>query len=182
MKASPFLRALEDPESWFDHAERLLDAANLVRPDVERFWDAFVRSLRDEAVQLPRRNFGGVYFMLVAYAIENLLKGALVRKHRSSLCEEVERTGRIPGRLKSHDLWNLSQSIAFVPQPQDEDLLRRLAKAAVWVGRYPAPTSLASADSERFSDGNCYPTTLNSSGDLEEIDDLLERLRAHVTC
>lgn len=178
---SPFLRALADPRSWFDQADELLEAAKLIRPDVERFWEAFGRSFHDANVQLPPRDFVGVYFMLVAYATENLLKGALVQKHKSDLCNEARTNGRLPKRLKSHNLWELSREIAFVSQNGDEDLMRRLAKSAVWVGRYPVPMSAANADSEQFSDGTFYPTTVDSNSDLEEIDDLLERLRTHIS-
>jgi len=74
-----FIELVLDPATWEEKACHLLEAAALFEAKLGQFWQG-VRSgtgWHDE--------FVAIYFMLSAFAIENLLKARLVRAHRPEL-------------------------------------------------------------------------------------------------
>jgi hypothetical protein len=82
----------------------------------------------------PVPNFDGAY-LLLAYTIENLLKGLLIAQKKEHISES-----KLPKNLRSHDLWELYKMSGAKTELQ-ERTLRSLTYMSVWRGRYPAPTS-----------------------------------------
>jgi hypothetical protein len=106
--------------------------------------------------------FGSVFHMLAGYAIEALLKGILVGRHRGAFAE-----GHLPPWLTHH---NSEALLAKAGVTLEEGLLRfvRQANIAVeWAGRYPVPK-----DPARMG------VTVSSSSDLEWFLEIYERLAA----
>jgi len=82
------------------------------------------------------------YLMLTSFAVENLLKGALVARNRAryemALFQTPER--KFPGELHSHDLLALGEErLGLVFSNEEKDLLKRLSHCGTWSGRYPVP-------------------------------------------
>ncbi len=125
---------------WFTKARELLYAASLLE--------------RAIAARFPNPpSVHGSYFMLVAYAIENLCKGQLLRDRseelRATVAKQIKEREpvKLPEWLKTHKLLALARSVGLAPSFAEEDLLKRLTFNSEWFGRYPLPT-----DSERFDE------------------------------
>jgi hypothetical protein len=105
-------------------AQGLLDSAELLEPEVALIW----QSMREWHETKDRRKLKAdeilsVYLMLVAFAVENLFKGALVRGFGSDLRREFDSTGKLPGLLKTHDLFALATKTGLRMEIEEEDLL-----------------------------------------------------------
>jgi hypothetical protein len=99
----------------------------------------------------------GPYFVLIAYAIENLFKATLVHLNRESLRNRL--LSSLPRYISEHDLIKLAHRVAFSVSVPDEDLLARLTRNSVLAGRYPVPTGPDGFRAlEQYSDGLVYFT------------------------
>ena len=138
-------------DGWFLKARDLFHAASLMEP----------RILAPDP--LP---FGvyGAYFMLVAFGIENLCKGQIVRDRLEELRAEglanVERNQPpfpvLPKFLKEHNLLDLAEVLRIDTNQDEEELLRRLTDSSVWSGRYPVPRFPRELTNSSFSDDDVY--------------------------
>jgi hypothetical protein len=140
-----FADIVSEEEEWFFVAEDLRVAAEALEPEIERYWKI---EKERERIQEERggllvftRNSDptGVYFMLIAYAIENLCKGLLVKRAKDRVWETTSNSGEIPRDLLGHDLLTLLKSIKFPLRSEDEELAFRLKRSSVWSARYPVP-------------------------------------------
>ncbi|MEO8682953.1 MAG: hypothetical protein ABI665_28155, partial [Vicinamibacterales bacterium] len=123
----------------------------------------------------------GVHLMLVAFGIENLLKAALVRARSSDLANQLEPSSGLPRELKTHDLTKLARLLSFDLDLDEEGLLRRLARAATWGGRYPIPVGVeARSTTEVFSDGSRWAVAYNWPGDIDRFKALVSRVRSQL--
>jgi hypothetical protein len=179
--------------SWLRKSSDLLDVAKLLEPRLAERWEALKDFKRIGWMGDPRlRDFTGVYFLLVAYGIENLLKGAaiarsqptdgvFVYKQLSRLHQEFEKTGKIPESVKTHDLFRLAQDAGISCSLEEEDLLRRLTRATEWYGRYPVPLGyLEMRGTEKFSDGKEYSLNYSGADDVARITRLLDKLHGEL--
>jgi hypothetical protein len=149
-----FARAVFDsarhPKAWLHVAHRLRASADAIfereNPVATRFWDEFNRIARvaadgnsppadfDES-KFPWPNFDAAY-MLMAYAIENLLRGLAVAKGRAAFSAQ-----ELPKALKGHDLHRLHQ-LAIPRATVVRHVLDHLTYMSEWRARYPLPTSI----------------------------------------
>jgi hypothetical protein len=110
-----FARSVLNAEAWFQTANQLIAAMDLLEPHVERFWDDF-RSLVfvvDQASDTPskqqtsdppsKHNLTNEHMMLAGFAIENLSKGYLASRSSHEEQQAVQ-AGVLPKFLKSHNL------------------------------------------------------------------------------
>jgi hypothetical protein len=86
-----------------------------------------------------------VYFMLCAYALENLFKARIVQVQRSVIEQQLRaKPDDLPALLASHDLVNLAAKAEMKQFAEEERFfLKKLSAASVWYGRYPLPRSTA---------------------------------------
>ncbi len=136
------------PKAWHGVARRLRRSAEAIieseNPVAQRFYDELhcIGGLAADGhppeefdeTSFPFPNFDAAY-MLMAFAIENLLKGILVAKGRVGFSKQ-----EIPKVLKTHDLrklHDLAAPAATVPTYA----LDTLTYMGDWRGRYPLPTS-----------------------------------------
>lgn len=163
---------LLSPEAWAKKADDLLDAAAVLEPSVVAVWQARLQN------QYTAPGILGVHLMLVSFGIENLFKSALVRARRAELTKELDRKNELPEQLKKHKLIELAKSVDFNHTIEDEVLFHRLARAAIWSGRYPIATDLAKRSRmEKFSDGKCYSVATNLHEDVKNLRNLVSRIR-----
>ena len=119
--------------------------------------------------------------MLLAFAVENLLKAAAVARNSIKYKQSFRATHKFPKELQSHDLFELATHVGLILQGHDEDLLRRLTRSAVWFGRYPAPLRHSDmAGTVRFADGNDYSVSWFGANDVEELNALVLGLPARL--
>jgi hypothetical protein len=135
-----FAANLLDPRSWVRKADDLREAANLMRPELDRRW-ALTRA--DPAWRHgggnPSLGLNGVWLMLRALEIESLCKAHLVTSLAEAEREEVQTRGVLPRRLQSHGLTSLVQQIGLPLTGEEIGQLQRLENASVAFGRYPLP-------------------------------------------
>lgn len=163
--------------AWIEKSDELLHAASLLEPGVRSLWES---RLERGSSGVPSRGVIDTYLMLVAYAVENLLKAALVHRRATEFVLEVDNSGKLPAALRkaSHNLIALAASVDFSPSRDEEWLLRRLSRAARWSGRYPVPLTVSErSTSERFPDGTNAPTAFNWPRDIDWLTLLCQRIR-----
>lgn len=138
------------PKAWLLVAHRLRRSADAIfereNPVARRFWQEFRRIANvsgasstppedlDES-KFPFPNFDAAY-LLIAFAIENLLKGLMVAKGIAIFPQQ-----KLPEILKGHDLHKLHKR-ATPKTAISQHLLESLTYMSDWRARYPFPTSV----------------------------------------
>jgi hypothetical protein len=185
-----YLERLLNCKSWIDKAEELLAGAKALEPLVRSLWGTIEADFKEgryseggEAPHQPPQNLQGVYFMLVAYALENLFKALIIREHRDDIQDQVLRTGgKLPGIAKDHDLIRLAKAAHLIIDVGDEDVLTRLHWNSVWAGRYPLPVDCGGLRNVKvYSDGKGYLVACFYPNDIDRLNALVQRVKTHVT-
>jgi hypothetical protein len=167
-----FSQRVLNKEAWFLSANELVAAMKLLEPQIEDFWrsigiDVEVTDAKNSGPG-PEHSLINVHMMLAGFAIENLCKGFLVGRLGSEQLAEVK-SGKLPDLWRNHDILEFVQSTGMALTEREKDLLKRIADAIWWRGRYPSPT---------------YHKKLKPfwqwSEDVPKIRNILENLRAHV--
>lgn len=162
-----------DPKAWKRSALALIEAAALLEPSVERFWQD-VRtgaSWNDEGV--------AIYFMLSSFALENLLKARLVEQQQPEIKKALTSGSGLPGMLKNHDLYKLTCMVGLKELAAEEEvLLKRLTRSAVWYGRYPVPVTAQGLATLQNSPHKNFPISLTqyTSSDRNDIKRLFREI------
>lgn len=175
-----YKRDLLNARQWIDRGDVLLECAKMLEAEVNELWTSWRRHLKSEKISITGGKYTGIYFMLVSYAVENFLKAFIVRAKKNELESMLNSadTPKFSEILKSHDLVKLARESRFPIKDQlQEDLLRRLARSAVWYGRYPVPTNFHRANKERFLNGREYDTSIFREIDVEQVNILIEQIR-----
>lgn len=169
---------------WVDKADELLDAVKLLEPHVREYWSVVTTDFEDgrytDPSKTPRTsppNPLSAYFMLVAYALENLLKALVIRENRNNFRNRLFR--KLPRVVKTHNLRYLAKEANVPITLVEEDLLHRLSRQSTWAGRYPIPVEASALKNvETYSDGKSYLTACFYLGDVDHVTSLTERVRA----
>ncbi len=178
-----YTKALLCPRSWIQMADQLMEAAHLLEIELTRYWSSV--SLEGKVPAVPPElmglgNLQAPYFMLVAYAIENYCKAELVRANEEELRKSTL-IKRLPKYLKDHDLRHLVGRLELSLTVLEEELLARLTRCSLWVGRYPVPVGPnGMRNVEQFSDGRPYLLAYFAAPDRQRIHDFVTRLRKRV--
>jgi hypothetical protein len=162
-----------DPEAWRGSARALIEATAMLEPKIDEFW---------RGVKLRRSwNDGGVavYFMLCSFALENLLKARLIERRQPELEAALASGSNLPKMLKEHDLYRLTCEAGLnALAAEEESLLHRLTRSAVWYGRYPVPVAAPGLDTFRKSPHKDFQISLTqyTSADRDDIKRLFRKL------
>lgn len=123
----------QEPLSWLAQARGLKASADLLLPALKI---AIAEPPAREGVQERRIALVHSYFLLIAYAMENVIKGILIGRDASVVTD-----ARVPGNLLrdgGHDI--ASAGVEILDLRDDEiNLLERLNTYLKWSGRYPLP-------------------------------------------
>ncbi len=167
--------------NWIGKARNLFEAAKRLEPEVILVWESYRAHAKDATVPLKPDHFHGPYFMLLAFATENLFKAAAVARNGSKYKAAFRRTLKFPQELKKHDLVELAQLVGFTYSSEEEDLLRRLTRSAIWFGRYPAPLDYSEmSGQETFSDGNEFAVSWFGGNDVPRLNAFILSLPARL--
>jgi hypothetical protein len=162
---------------WASKANDLLHSAKLLEPELSRHWRGVRRYLKDQK-RVPHPDYWqATYFMLIGYAVENMLKAAIIDEKAYEFRQRFVSKKTFPRTLRSHDLVNLAGAAGFAYDTNEEDLLRRLTRSAIWAGRYPAPLDYKDLHGpQRFSDGKTYSVSYFAEADMKRLKRLVRRV------
>ena len=150
------------PQNWKGSGDRLWASAEVL-------WTHLSPSLQGDTVRSEEANHYGGFFLLASLAVENRLKGRLVRLAVAA--------GRGPTDAKevqklvgaNHDLLSLAKKAGLTLQAAEEKLLERLTEFSVWSAKYPGPLA-----KQQMKD----PRRTSRSTDRDEIGAILRKIDA----
>jgi hypothetical protein len=178
---SNYERTAFGASDWILRAWDLYESARRLEPEVLRVWERYRELSEGSAGNYPRNYCQGVYFMLLSFAVENLLKAAVIAKKGGQYRQDFRAKRRFPAELKGHDLLKLAHTAGLNLQDGEEDLLRRLKRCAIWCGRYPVPLSYAEMSGEEsFMDGKRRSISWYGRGDIDRLNTFMIGLPARL--
>lgn len=168
-------------ESWLINSQELLKVAATFEDDINllsgpqanfknRSYDKPCLSALEEA-----------YFMFIAYAIENMCKAIMISQNTGKYRSEIMQTKKLPSDLKTHNLVNLVRNEAGLLISEDEEvLLARLERNAVWSARYPVPSSFGDISGyKQLCNGEKTFISYFHRDDIKRIKALLNKIKSH---
>lgn len=127
---------MHDPRYWFKQAKELDQAAWVI-------WDAIrvdlTRLSRMEAGSIVpvesavNANLGGIFWLLAGFALENALKGLIIRNEPDAAID-----GRLDRSLRTHNLLRLAKRASVPLTVAEAFYLQVGTQCTTWAGRYPA--------------------------------------------
>lgn len=174
-----FCEKVLDPNSWLEISKHLFASAELLSPKVDEFWEKRRDGFLDLTIREWEDHFVAIYFMLCAYAIENLLKARIVRRYRADIEKQLLSKKTLPTILLGHDLYQLAIKAGFDAMAREEEpLFLRLSRSAVWHGRYPVPLFATQLKQMHSSENYDFPISLTgySSADRNFIRRIVNEL------
>ncbi len=161
LKARQFEAGARYPISWKSVSLTLKHAADrlydLYHDATIRFLEELVKSERVEGSRILEGQeledyrdgqLISVYFLLMGYAIENLLKAILMIQHPEYFKPDQKLVD-----IQSHDLAGLCSRCKIDVQQDETNLLKKLTTYILWQGKYPIPLELEKMWPKRQPDG-----------------------------
>ena len=164
----------ENPRAWQVSAQDLLDGAMAVKAKVQPFDNAMHSLARVEA-------------MLLGMALECLLKGIYIKRHRVWADPTKEhalvKDGAYVGALgaRGHNLPKLADAAGVTMSPFERSILDRLTDFIVYAGRYPVPSKVEGMEPVKTPDGHTVARGYISSAELEMAETLTNKLMQKIT-
>ena len=175
-----FVEKALDWELWVEKANELIEVASLIKPHIdEKAWN------ENQERTLFKEHYITIYFMLMSYALENLLK-ALKIKNNSQLEGKLKQkqTIKLPKEFLTHDIYSLAKDSGLVSENDYPDLtealLKRMCISATWFSRYPTPVKATDMNSSFYLENADYYGMLRTYGseDVSEIDKIIRSVYA----
>lgn len=172
-------------DRWLQKAFDLFESAKLFDASISAVWESSRARHRGEIVPPAQDHYQGAHFMLLSFAVENILKAAIVQRNRRQFLldfDDVLAAGKnsrkgFPEALKSHDLYELATTADLSLKEGEEDLLRRLTRCAEWAGRYPSPLRYEDmSNAEQYADGETYSLSCFRGNDVERLKSFIRAL------
>ena len=172
-------QAVLTPSRWFKNADDLLRSARLLRPRAASAWRSWQEYAKTRSGNPKIDHYTAPYLMLIAYAIENLLKGALIARDSAAMSADAkfQKHGFLPDVLCGHDLLDLATELNLTLDPRATEALLRLERSSVWAGRYPVPLHYRNTSNTRVSGGKAFNVGYLSSSELDYLLSLVADLR-----
>lgn len=169
-------------QGWWKHSDDLLRSARLLRPRAIAAWESLKAHSKDRAVEWRLDHYTGPYLMLTAYAVENLLKGALVLRDKGQIRADPEFVshGKLPKALKSHTLVQLAADLDLNLDKRAKEALLRLERSAVWAGRYPVALNYQQGKNATTYQGTAFNIGYRTSSDFAYLEQLVRDIRAQL--
>lgn len=167
-----FTESVNRPTAWILSARDLLDQVRTSGDALRAAWIQYHGKESSPSSQPPRGQHR-VYLFLAAFAVENLLK-ALVVEHANWLDSQIAQ--KIPDELKSHMLLDLAVAGAVDLTDDESEVLERLTEFGIWLGRYPAPTTLQHTKPKKLKSGIVNIAGHMYGSDMREVEAILNKL------
>ena len=183
-----YIENLLNWELWVDKADKLLEASKILEPQIRDYWNVVMNNAKEgrynkggEPPHIPPSNIQDPYFILISYALENLLKALIIRDRSDEIRSRFTQTGKLPKLIRDHDLLELSRKASIKMDIKEEDILTRLSRFSKWKSRYPVPVELSDLQNVlKYSDGKAYFTDYSKPDDLEQLDTIIKRVKDHL--
>jgi hypothetical protein len=183
-----YLDSLLNPRLWLDIADKLLEASKVLEPLLHQFWSVVITNEREakynkgeESPYKSPPNLNGPYFILISYALEDLLKALIIQEQGEEIRHRFLQRGTLPKLLDEHNLVVLSNRAKFDISFTEEDTLSGLSRQSKWKGRYPVPFKLDDMRNlTKYSNGKSYFVDYYTLGDLNIINAIIKRARNKV--
>lgn len=176
-----------DWQLWIKQADELLAASKKLEPSMKKYWltvtkyfDPVKGTYSPPPGFKPKQLLQGTYFMLIAYAIENLLKAILIKQSIEKYKREIMRSHKLPEDLKEHDLMVLVNKAKFTINQTETNLLSRLYRNSIWQGRYPVPVNAGQLDSIVLHSGKAHFTAFLAPNDIPNLKILIRRISKYI--
>ena len=150
------------PTMWLTHAYELKRTEELIYMDIMRDWDKYHIERATKKYTPSPITPGKVHYLIIGFAIENLLKCLVLNKH-----PEIIKDGEIrDNKFKTHNLYNIATKTLGLEISEDEKFMLEFStKAIVWYGRYPIPLkqddTIAVVDTNRSKIHIAFHTLFN---------------------
>lgn len=169
---SQYVDRVSDMKNWIETAKDLVRALQFLRAPAIQFFKGLASSYEgDIATPNEKRNdVQGVYMMLAAYAIENLMKIIVINDSKLQI-DAIN--PKLPKVIATHDLVSLAQSAGVSLTTEGVELMARLSRYAVWAARYPATTKVDALKPTVMSDGSMRYDSVQRGFDIRGIDNVL---------
>jgi len=187
---SQYSESLLNWDLWIGKAEELLATARALEPNIRSYWDVVMSDVKElryskggKPPHKPPVYIQAVYSMLIAYALENLFKALIIGEQQDVFRNQImSNGGKLPAKVKDHDLIRLAKEAHFKFNVNDEDLLTRLYRNSSWAGRYPVPVSSSGLKNIKVfvTDGEGHFTAFLRPEDIELLNDLINRVKTHI--
>ena len=183
-----YLDQLRNAWSWVEKADEMLEASKILEPQLRQYWSIVQTNAKEgkydkdgKHPDIPPPNLHGPYFILVAYALENLFKALIIRERSNEIDSQFLQTGSLPRLINEHNLVKLSEKANIKLDINEEDVLTRLSRQSKWKSRYPVPVELHDIRNViQYSDGKPYFTDYYAPGDLDQLNAIVRKVRSHV--
>lgn len=180
-----YLEHLLNPWFWVEKADKLLEASEVLKPKLRKYWNIVRTNAREGRYKKggppPKKTpseLHGPYFILVSYALENLLKALIIQDRSEEIRGQFSQTGRLPRLIKDHDLVKLSKRANIKIDITEEDVLTRLSRLSKWKSRYPVPVELSDMQNIiKYSNGRGYFTDYFKPEDIDQLDAIVKRVK-----
>jgi hypothetical protein len=163
--------ACKTDNAWFLKGNELYHSSLILR---NIYLDAFPRICELESLEevpnsqsdLIIRDLGVLNqsTMLMGFAIENFLKGIIVKEEQVELDDKIK---KLPEFLKSHDLKSLAVRAEILFNKKENMLLSKFTESIIFSGRYPVPVRVE--EFQKFYNKNAEPTFLIKNNNKEEL-------------
>jgi len=189
-----FQKSLNDPNQWKEKAFILKLAADLLfEKSVQAFkkWKELINSKQmnfiiedwndkyDHRYGITRdMEFQEIYYLLMGYAFENLLKGTII-----SMMDKIEKSKeKLPDLLNSHNLNKLCQIANIYLDDPEALMLEDIEKYVLWEGRYPIPKKIEDHTPRKRKDGTWkFPERYVVYPRIQErVNRLFEKISLHL--
>ena len=164
----------ENPGAWQASAKDLLDGAMAVKDKVQPFSNAMHSLARVEA-------------MLLGMALECLLKGIYIRRHRVWADPAKEhalvKDGKYVGvkGVGDHELLQLAAAAGVTVSQSERSILIRLTDFIKYAGRYPVPLYVEKMKPVEIPGGRTVARVYLSGAEIERAETLTNRLMKEIT-
>lgn len=141
------------PIVWHAKADSLRRAAEIIHQHHRDAWlricnrgeqqsqmdpnsDEYARLMAEDVEDILEWRLIEVYFLLMGYSIENLLKGIVLSKQPGLLDKDK---GKLSNTILTHNLVKLAKNCDINITLDERHLLEALTTSIVWEGKYPTP-------------------------------------------
>ncbi|CAM3126959.1 hypothetical protein PASE110613_17685 [Paenibacillus sediminis] len=126
---------INNPNAWIYKSKELKESADTLLDSIllENKRVRIIASLNPGKVMVSKSNYS-TYYLLISFAIENILKGIYVLNNNFKLDNDY----RIRPRL-GHNLLSISNNLYINLSLEEEQILNKLTHYLIWEGRYPTP-------------------------------------------
>jgi hypothetical protein len=163
----------ENPLAWQASARDLFEAATAIKAAVQDFGDGFMHSI------------AAVQAMLLGMALECLLKGMYIKRHRvwqePNKEHALVKDGSLvrPQGVGDHQLLQWAEAAGVTLSQGERTVLNRLTDFVLFAGRYPIPIRVENMRPVTI-DGKSVARKFISRAELETAEELVNRLMIEV--